>query len=116
MPDAVADTLAARFGIAYHEGYGMTETASFLHANPLHRGKRGSLGVPGPGVDSRIVDPETLQPLAQGEVGEIVTHGAAGDEGLRTGRAVAPAGAAPGPPPARPHSAAGRGAGRRRAR
>jgi fatty-acyl-CoA synthase len=75
MPDAVADAMATRFGISYHEGYGMTETASFLHANPLQRGKRGSLGVPGPGVDSRIVDPETLQPLPPGEVGEIVTHG-----------------------------------------
>jgi fatty-acyl-CoA synthase len=27
------------------------------------------------GVDSRIVDPDTLQELAAGEVGEIVTHG-----------------------------------------
>jgi len=75
MPDAIADTMGTRFGIVYHEGYGMTETASFLQANPLHRNKRGSLGVPGPGVDSRIVDPETLQPLPPGEVGEIVTHG-----------------------------------------
>jgi enoyl-CoA hydratase/carnithine racemase/NAD(P)-dependent dehydrogenase (short-subunit alcohol dehydrogenase family) len=30
--------------------------------------------VPGPGVDSRIVDPVTLQELPRGEVGEIVTH------------------------------------------
>ena len=74
MPHAVAETMKARFGIAYNEGYGMTETASFLHANPLQRAKPGSLGVPGPGVDSRIVDPVTLQELPPGEVGEIVTH------------------------------------------
>jgi len=74
MPDAVAEAMKTRFGIAYNEGYGMTETASFLHANPLQRAKPGSLGVPGPGVDSRIVDPVTLQELPRGEVGEIVTH------------------------------------------
>jgi fatty-acyl-CoA synthase len=74
MPHAVAEAMKTRFGIAYNEGYGMTETASFLHANPLQRPKLGSLGVPGPGVDSRIVDPVTLQELPRGEVGEIVTH------------------------------------------
>jgi fatty-acyl-CoA synthase len=31
--------------------------------------------MPTQGVDSRIVDPETLQELPQGEVGELVTHG-----------------------------------------
>lgn len=74
MPHAVAEAMKTRFGIAYNEGYGMTETASFLHANPLQRSKLGSLGIPGPGVDSRIVDPVTLQELPRGEVGEIVTH------------------------------------------
>jgi fatty-acyl-CoA synthase len=74
MPHAVAEAMKTRFGIAYNEGYGLTETASFLHANPLQRPKLGSLGVPGPGVDSRIVDPVTLRELPRGEVGEIVTH------------------------------------------
>lgn len=74
MPPAVAEAMQTRFGISYNEGYGLTETASFLHANPLHKPKLGSLGLPGPGVDSRIVDPVTLQPLPRGEVGEIVTH------------------------------------------
>jgi fatty-acyl-CoA synthase len=74
MPHSVAEAMQTRFGIAYNEGYGMTETASFLHANPPQRSKLGSLGVPGPGVDSRIVDPVTLQELPRGEVGEIVTR------------------------------------------
>lgn len=76
MPHAVADAMKARFGITYNEGYGMTETASFLFANPPQRPKPGSLGVPGPGVDARVVDPVTLQPLPQGEVGEIVAQAA----------------------------------------
>ena len=76
MPEAVAAMLAERFGLFYNEAYGLSETAAFLHANPLARGKRQCLGMPTQGVDSRIVDPETLQELPQGEVGELVTRGA----------------------------------------
>jgi len=74
MPEAVATMMQQRYGITYNEGYGLTETASFLQANPLGRGKRQCLGIPAQGVDTRIVDPETLQELPQGEVGELVTH------------------------------------------
>jgi len=73
MPEAVAEMLQERFGLSYIEGYGLTETASFLHCNPLGRGKRQCLGVPAFGVDSRIVDPETLAELPVGDVGELVT-------------------------------------------
>jgi len=76
MPETVANLLQTRFGIAYNEAYGMTETASFLLSNPLARGKRQCLGVITPGVDARIVDPETLRELPVGEVGELVASGA----------------------------------------
>ncbi|MBO9353339.1 AMP-binding protein [Bordetella petrii] len=75
MPEAIATMLHQRYGIQYNEAYGLSETASFLHANPLQRGKRQCLGLPGPGVDSRIVDPVTLQELPAGEVGELITCG-----------------------------------------
>jgi fatty-acyl-CoA synthase len=75
MPEAVAQMLDQRFGLSYNEAYGLTETAAFLHANPLARGKRQCLGLPTQGVDSRIVDPVTLQALPHGEVGELVTRG-----------------------------------------
>ena len=73
MPEAVATLMQQRHGITYNEGYGLTETASFLQANPLARGKRQCLGIPAQSVDTRIVDPATLQELPQGEVGELVT-------------------------------------------
>jgi fatty-acyl-CoA synthase len=76
MPEAIANMLKERFNLSYNEGYGLTETASFLHSNPVERGKRQCLGLPTQGVDSRIVDPETLRELAQGEMGELVTNGA----------------------------------------
>ena len=76
MPEAVAKMLQAQFGLFYNEAYGLTETAAFLHANPVARGKRQCLGMATQGVDSRIIDPQTLQELPQGEVGELVTRGA----------------------------------------
>lgn len=75
MPESVAAMLAERFGLSYNEAYGLTETAAFLHANPMHRGKRQCLGIPTQSVESRIIDPATLQELPQGEVGELVTRG-----------------------------------------
>jgi len=74
MPESVSAMLAQRYGLSYNEAYGLTETAAFLHANPLARGKRQCLGVPTQGVDSRIVDPVSLQELPPGETGELVTH------------------------------------------
>ena len=75
MPEAVSKMLFEQFGLSYNEAYGLSETAAFLHANPLTRGKRQCLGMPTQGVDSRIIDPDTLQELPQGEVGELVTRG-----------------------------------------
>lgn len=75
-PLHINQLLKARYGIEYLEGYGLTETASFLCTNPLGKPKRGCLGIPTYGVDARIIDPHTQKVLAQGEVGEIVVHGA----------------------------------------
>jgi fatty-acyl-CoA synthase len=75
MPEALAATMRERFGIAYQEGYGMTETASFLFGNPPHRPRLGSLGTPGPGVHCRIVDTQTRREVPPDEIGEIVACG-----------------------------------------
>ncbi|WP_193452461.1 long-chain fatty acid--CoA ligase [Pseudomonas nitroreducens] len=75
-PQHINDLLKQRYGLDYIEGYGLTETASFLCTNPLFKPKRGCLGIPTYGVDLRLLDPETLEPVAPGEVGEIVAHAA----------------------------------------
>jgi fatty-acyl-CoA synthase len=75
MPHAVAERLRDRFGLSFAEGYGLTETAAPSHANPPERAKLQCLGMPICGVDSRVIDPETLQPMPPGQTGEIVTHG-----------------------------------------
>jgi fatty-acyl-CoA synthase len=75
MPQAVAERLQRDFGLVFAEGYGLTETTAPSHSNPPERAKLQCLGIPIFGVDSRVVDPVTLEELPHGEVGEIVTHG-----------------------------------------
>ncbi|WP_345814557.1 long-chain fatty acid--CoA ligase [Paraburkholderia sp. PREW-6R] len=73
MPDAIARKLKALTGLDYVEGYGMSETMAGTHINPPHRPKPQCLGIPVFDVDSRVIDPLTLQEMPPGETGEIVT-------------------------------------------
>ena len=75
MPHAVAERLQQEFGLTFAEGYGLTETAAPSHGNPPERAKLQCLGIPIYGVDSRIIDPESLRELPDGETGEILIHG-----------------------------------------
>ena len=75
MPEAVAQRLLEQFNLKYIEGYGLTETAAPSHTNPPDASKQQCLGIPFMSVDARVVDPETLQELPQGESGEIVISG-----------------------------------------
>ena len=74
MPAAIAQKLRDLTGLDYVEGYGMSETMAATHINPPHRPKPQCLGIPVFDVDARIINPETLSPLPQGEVGEIIVH------------------------------------------
>jgi len=53
----------------------MTETISATHLNTLDNPKPQCLGMPAFDVDSRVVDPETLEELPANEIGEIIVHG-----------------------------------------
>jgi len=58
------------------EGYGLTETSPLTHGNPIHGERRvGSIGVPVPGTDARIVDLATGEPLPPGAEGELEVRG-----------------------------------------
>jgi len=58
------------------EGFGLSEASPVTHANPIY-GKRkiGTTGLPIPGTDAAVVDPETKQELKAGEVGELAVRG-----------------------------------------
>lgn len=75
MPAAVAQRLEQTLGLAYAEGYGLTETMGATHRNPADRAKRQCLGVPFIGTQARIIDPQTGELLPMGEQGEIVVNG-----------------------------------------
>jgi fatty-acyl-CoA synthase len=75
MPQAVAQRLFDKFGLRYVEGYGLTETAAPSHSNPPDAPKQQCLGIPFMGVDARVIDPETLAEMPQGEAGEIIMNG-----------------------------------------
>ena len=75
MPQAVAQRLLEQFGLRYCEGYGLTETAAPSHTNPPDHPKQQCLGIPFMNTDARVIDPETLQEMPQGEQGEIIICG-----------------------------------------
>ena len=75
LPAAVGAELTERLGMSYMEGYGLTETIAMTHANPPDRTKLQCLGIPTFGVDSRVIDPETLRELGPKETGEIIIAG-----------------------------------------
>lgn len=73
-PQTFAD-FEALFGQRILERYGMTETG--MNTSNPYDGERipGSVGVPLPGVELRITDPESGRPLPQGEIGMIEVRG-----------------------------------------
>ncbi len=75
MPEAVAEKLKVNLGLDFIEGYGLSETMAPSHTNPPDRPKKQCLGIPFFNTDSRIIDPNTLEELPQGQQGEIIIHG-----------------------------------------
>jgi len=62
------------------EGYGLTESSPVTHCNPLDKTlktvKVGSIGLPWPDTEAKIVDVETGEKeLSMGEVGELLVKG-----------------------------------------
>jgi len=58
------------------EGYGLTEASPVTHANNIwEKRKTGSIGIPFPDTDARIVHPETGEEMPVGEIGELVVRG-----------------------------------------
>ncbi|RMD87172.1 MAG: long-chain fatty acid--CoA ligase [Alphaproteobacteria bacterium] len=74
-------------GCPIYEGYGLTEGTCVITSSPLHaEAKPGSVGVPIPGTEIRIVD-EGGHDLPPGEPGEVIVRGPQVMRGYR-GRAA----------------------------
>jgi long-chain acyl-CoA synthetase len=74
VPVSMQNRFQEHFGFRMQEGYGLTE-GGFLSFNPADRIRMGSIGLPVPGVEMRLVDPMDHD-VAEGEVGEIVVRSA----------------------------------------
>ncbi|KIV51687.1 long-chain fatty acid--CoA ligase [Aneurinibacillus migulanus] len=58
------------------EGYGLTECSPVTHANPIWgRRVNGSIGLPWPDTECRVVDIETGEDVLPGSVGELCVRG-----------------------------------------
>lgn len=75
LPVRVAEEFEKKFGVLIYEGDGPTECSPVTSVNPVG-GKRklGSIGLPLPGVEMKIVD-EKGNELKTNEIGEIVVKG-----------------------------------------
>ncbi len=57
------------------EGYGITECSPIVSGNRPDRTKRGTVGLPIDGVEVRVVDPESYQPLPASTTGMLLVSG-----------------------------------------
>lgn len=58
------------------EGYGLTEASPVTHVNPPGAGNRpGTIGMPLPDTEARVVDLETGVDVPEGETGELLVRG-----------------------------------------
>lgn len=84
LKDATAQAFKEKFNLEPMEGYGCTELSPVVSLNlPDFTGagdrqkarKPGSIGMPLPGIAVRIVDPDTMRPLGEGERGLLLVKG-----------------------------------------
>jgi long-chain acyl-CoA synthetase len=77
LPAELQERFEAVSGARLVEGYGTTEASPATHCNPVQgRRKPGSVGVPLPGTDARIVDPDDpTVVLPPGSEGELIVRG-----------------------------------------
>jgi acyl-CoA synthetase (AMP-forming)/AMP-acid ligase II len=73
----LAKMVEDRIGATVVQGYGLTESSPCTHGIPVERTDldRGSIGLPMPNVEARVVDPGTGRDVAVGERGELWCRG-----------------------------------------
>ncbi len=76
LPVELLEQFEQMTGANILEGYGLTEASPATHSNPMS-GRRipGSVGLPYPDTDVRIVDLETGEDVAPGQEGEVLIRG-----------------------------------------
>ena len=75
LPEEAAAAFTARYGVPVHQGYGLTEASPVVSSSLVSEVPQpGSIGVPLPGVEVRLIDEEGEDALV-GDSGEIWVRG-----------------------------------------
>ena len=72
-PDVGAEFCRRVPSVSIRQGYGLTETGALISSNPVGRDRPGSVGLPVPGCEVRVVNDDG-QALPFGEAGEITAR------------------------------------------
>src|SRR5215218_5001939 len=78
LPVNLKRSFEEKVGKPLFEGYGLSEASPVTHNNPpfLGQGREGSIGIPIPSTDARVVDVETGESeMPVGEPGELIIRG-----------------------------------------
>jgi long-chain acyl-CoA synthetase len=76
LPAAIQEKFESLTGGKLVEGYGLSETSPVALVNPTHgHRKSGTIGVPIPDTEAKVVDPESGETLPPQEVGELALRG-----------------------------------------
>ncbi|SMO35739.1 long-chain-fatty-acid--CoA ligase [Melghirimyces algeriensis] len=76
LPLVVQEKFEKLTGGRLVEGYGLTESSPVTHANPIwEKRKNGSIGLPWPDTDCRILDPNTGEEVPPGVPGKLQVRG-----------------------------------------
>jgi acetyl-CoA synthetase len=75
LSDEVFAQWKSRFGLDIYEAVGMSEFSYYLSQSKRRPIRPGSAGFPQPGHDVRLLDPESLEEVADGEEGMIAVPG-----------------------------------------
>jgi long-chain acyl-CoA synthetase len=78
LPINLKRSFEEKVGKPLFEGYGLSEASPVTHNNPpfLGQGREGSIGIPIPSTDAKIVDVETGETeMPMGESGELIIKG-----------------------------------------
>ncbi|WP_057914730.1 long-chain-fatty-acid--CoA ligase [Peribacillus muralis] len=74
LPVEIISRFRELTGIGILEGFGISEASPSTHRNPHNKGKIGSIGIPFPGTECKIID-DQYNELAVNEVGELLVKG-----------------------------------------
>jgi long-chain acyl-CoA synthetase len=74
LPVRVIHDFERVFKVPLREGYGLTEASPVVALNRMHQSKPGTVGLPLPGLEVKVVD-DNGNPLSNGTPGELIVKG-----------------------------------------